>query len=150
MYVTTSQNVVLAFDLRTRAELWRYEHKLGTVRFCCGPNNRGAALGHGLVYMATLDAHVVALDAATGAVRWDITAADGASGYSFTMAPLVIDDLVIVGSSGGEFGTRGWVAAYAALSGALDLALVYGPFARGRRLVGQMGGRDTDRGGPAP
>ena len=119
MYVTTSQNVALAFDLRTRAELWRYEHKLGTVRFCCGPSNRGAALGHGLVYMATLDAHVVALDAATGAVRWDVTAADGASGYSFTMAPLVIDDLVIVGSSGGEFGTRGWVAAYAALSGAL-------------------------------
>ena len=77
MYVTTSQNVALAFDLRTRAELWRYEHKLGTVRFCCGPSNRGAALGHGLVYMATLDAHVVALDAATGAVRWDVTAADG-------------------------------------------------------------------------
>jgi alcohol dehydrogenase (cytochrome c) len=119
MYVTTSHNVALAFDLRTRAQLWRYEHKLGTVRFCCGPSNRGAALGYGLVYMATLDAHVVALDATTGAVRWDVTAADAGSGYSFTMAPLVIDDLVIVGSSGGEFGTRGWVAAYAALSGAL-------------------------------
>jgi glucose dehydrogenase len=62
-YVTTSHNVGLAFDLRTRAQLWRYEHKLDTVRFCCGPNNRGVALGHDLVYMATLDAHVVALDA---------------------------------------------------------------------------------------
>jgi alcohol dehydrogenase (cytochrome c) len=117
MYVTASHDVAFAVDLRTRAQLWRYEHKLSTVRFCCGPNNRGVALGHGLVYMATLDAHVVALDAATGAVRWDVTAADAAGGYSFTMAPIVIDDLVIVGSSGGEFGTRGFVAAYSALSG---------------------------------
>jgi alcohol dehydrogenase (cytochrome c) len=119
MYVTTSYNIAIAYDLRTRAQLWRYEHKLASVRFCCGPNNRGAALGHGMVYMATLDAHVIALDAASGAVRWDVTAADSESGYSFTMAPLVVDNLVIVGNAGGEFATRGWVAAYDARTGAL-------------------------------
>src|SRR6059036_931262 len=109
MYVTTSYNVVFAFDLRTRKQLWRYEHKLGPAKFCCGPSNRGAALGHGLVYMGTLDAHLIALDAETGKVRWDVVNNDPDSAYSITMAPTVVGDEVVIGTSGGEYATRGSV-----------------------------------------
>jgi len=118
MYVTTSYNVVFAFDLRTRKQLWRYEHKLGPAKFCCGPSNRGAALGHGLVYMGTLDAHLIALDAETGKVRWDVVNNDPDSAYSITMAPTVVGDEVVIGTSGGEYATRGSVTAYDARTGA--------------------------------
>ena len=69
MYVTTPYNTAMAYDLTTRKELWRYEHKLGTTIYCCGPNNRGVAIHGGAhLYMGTLDAHLVALDAKTGKV----------------------------------------------------------------------------------
>lgn len=62
MYITTPYNHVVALDARTGKQLWRYEHKLRTEKFCCGPANRGAAVAYGKVYMATLDARLVALD----------------------------------------------------------------------------------------
>jgi PQQ-dependent dehydrogenase (methanol/ethanol family) len=118
MYVTTPYNTAMAYDLNTNKELWRYEHKLGTTIFCCGPNNRGVAIHGGAhVYMGTLDAHLVALDAKTGEVLWDKEVADPAFGYSITNAPLVIGDNIIVGVSGGEYGIRGHVTAYNAGSG---------------------------------
>jgi alcohol dehydrogenase (cytochrome c) len=118
MYVTTPYNTAMAYDLNTNKELWRYEHKLGTTIFCCGPNNRGVAIHGGAhVYMGTLDAHLVALDAKTGAVLWDKEVADPAFGYSITHAPLVVGDNIIVGVSGGEYGIRGHVTAYNAGSG---------------------------------
>ncbi len=118
MYVTTPYNTAMAYDLNTNKELWRYEHKLGTTIFCCGPNNRGVAIHGGAhVYMGTLDAHLVALDAKTGEVLWDKEVADPAFGYSITHAPLVIGDNIIVGVSGGEYGIRGHVTAYNAGSG---------------------------------
>jgi alcohol dehydrogenase (cytochrome c) len=118
MYVTTPYNTAMAYDLNTNKELWRYEHKLGTTIFCCGPNNRGVAIHGGAhVYMGTLDAHLVALDAKTGEVLWDKEVADPAFGYSITHAPLVVGDNVIVGVSGGEYGIRGHVTAYNAGSG---------------------------------
>ncbi len=119
MYVTTSYDNVLAFDLRTRKRLWQYEHKLGTAIFCCGPVNRGVAVARGRVFLATLDAHLVALDAATGSVAWDVVTHPADSGYAHTEAPLVVDDKVIVGVAGGEYGIRGSVSAYDASSGAL-------------------------------
>ena len=98
MYVTTPYNTAMAYDLNTNKELWRYEHKLGTTIFCCGPNNRGVAIHGGAhVYMGTLDAHLVALDAKTGEVLWDKEVADPAFGYSITHAPLVVGDNIIVG-----------------------------------------------------
>jgi alcohol dehydrogenase (cytochrome c) len=112
MYVTTPYNVAMAIDARNGKELWRYEHKLGTQIFCCGPNNRGVAISGGTVYMATLDARLVALDAQTGKVKWDIEVADPEAGYSETMAPLIIDDMVIIGTSGAEYGIRGFLRAY--------------------------------------
>ena len=112
MYVTTSYDAIAAFDLRTHEQLWRYEHKIGPANFCCGPNNRGAAVGNGLVYMGTLDAHLLALDAATGTVAWDQVVAPADSAYRISMAPVVINDIVVIGSAGGEFGTRGRLTAF--------------------------------------
>jgi alcohol dehydrogenase (cytochrome c) len=118
MYVTTPYNTAMAYDLNTKKELWRYEHKLGTTIYCCGPNNRGVAIHGGAhVYMGTLDAHLVALNAKDGKVLWDKEVADPAFGYSITHAPLIIGDNVIVGVSGGEYGIRGHVTAYNAVTG---------------------------------
>jgi PQQ-dependent dehydrogenase (methanol/ethanol family) len=118
MYVTTPYNTAIAYDLATKKELWRYEHKLGTTIYCCGPNNRGFAIHGGAhLYMGTLDAHLVALNAADGKVLWDKEVADPAFGYSITHAPLIIGDNVIVGVSGGEYGIRGHVTAYNAMTG---------------------------------
>jgi PQQ-dependent dehydrogenase (methanol/ethanol family) len=112
MYVTTPYNVAMAVDARTGKELWRYEHKLGTQIYCCGPNNRGVAVADTNVYMATLDSRLVSLNARTGKVNWDIEIEDPEAGYSQTMAPLVVDNMVIVGTSGAEYGIRGFVRAY--------------------------------------
>jgi glucose dehydrogenase len=99
MYVTTPYNTAMAYDLTSGKELWRYTHKLGTTIYCCGPNNRGVGIHGGAhVYMGTLDARLVALDAKTGKVLWDKEVADPAFGYSITHAPLVLGDNVIVGS----------------------------------------------------
>ncbi|MDX2121539.1 MAG: PQQ-binding-like beta-propeller repeat protein [Gemmatimonadota bacterium] len=117
MYVTTPYNTAIAYDLNTGKQVWRYEHKLGTSIYCCGPNNRGVAVHGPHVYMGTLDSRLVALDRMTGEVAWDIEVADPAYGYSITHAPLVIGDNVIVGVSGGEYGIRGHVTAYNAVSG---------------------------------
>jgi alcohol dehydrogenase (cytochrome c) len=121
MYITTPaapNNVVIAVDLRTQKTLWRYEHKNAPVSTaCCGPNNRGVAVAGGNVYVATLDAQLIALDQATGKEKWTAQVGDPAEGYTETMAPLVIDDKVIIGTSGAEYGIRGFVRAYNASTG---------------------------------
>lgn len=117
MYVTTPYNTAIAYDLKTHKQVWRYEHKLGTTIYCCGPNNRGVAVHGPHLYMGTLDARLVSLDRMTGDVLWDVEVADPSFGYSITHAPLVIDDMVIVGVSGGEYGIRGHVTAYDAMTG---------------------------------
>ena len=112
MYLTTPYNVAMAVDARTGRELWRYEHKLGTQIYCCGPNNRGVAVSGNTAYMVTLDARLVALDSKTGKVKFDIEVADPEAGYSLTHAPIVVGNKVIVGISGAEYGIRGFVTAY--------------------------------------
>jgi alcohol dehydrogenase (cytochrome c) len=113
MYVTTAYNeATIAYDLNSKKQVWRYEHKLGTTITCCGPNNRGVAVSDGLVLEGTLDARLIALDAKTGKVKWDIEVADPTAGYSITHAPLIVGQNVIVGVSGGEYGIRGHVTAY--------------------------------------
>jgi len=118
MYITAPQNHAFAVDVRTGRPLWHYERALPkTMSLCCGPQNRGmAALGDS-VFMGTLDAHVVALDAKTGRVRWDVAAAEADKGYSFTGAPLAVKDKVIIGVAGGEYGIRGFIDAYDAETG---------------------------------
>jgi alcohol dehydrogenase (cytochrome c) len=113
MYVTTAYNeATIAYDLNSKKQVWRYEHKLGTTLTCCGPNNRGVAVSDGSVFEGTLDARLIALDSKTGKVKWDIEVADPAAGYSITHAPLIVGQNVIVGVSGGEYGIRGHVTAY--------------------------------------
>lgn len=118
MYITTAYNHLFALNARTGRLIWRYDHKPSTTIFCCGPVNRGVGLGYGTVYMGTLDAQLVALDAATGSVKWTRQVADPTLGYSLTLAPLVYKNIVIVGTSGAEYGIRGFVQAYDARTGA--------------------------------
>ena len=120
MFVTTSFSHVYALDAKTGAELWHYKHKMGPITtYCCGPNNRGVQVLGDLVYLATLDAKLVALNSKTGAVVWETQIADPELGYSETMAPTVVKDKVLIGTNGGEYGIRGFVKAYEAKTGKL-------------------------------
>lgn len=120
MYVTTSFNHVYALDAKTGEQFWHYKHKMGPVTtYCCGPNNRGVAIYKDKVFMGTLDAKLVALDAKTGSLLWETEIADPELGYSETMAPTVVNGKVLIGTNGGEYGIRGFVRAYDADSGKL-------------------------------
>jgi glucose dehydrogenase len=107
-----SRNVVLALDGRSGRELWRHEHKLGATAVCCGLVNRGLAVYGDNVYLATLDARLVALDRRTGEQRWNRPVADPADGYSLSMAPIAAAGKILVGAAGGDFGVRGFLDAY--------------------------------------
>jgi len=118
MYVSAQENTAFALDARTGRRLWSYTRALPEkIRACCGHVNRGFAILGTRLFLATLDAHVVALDTATGNVLWDVTAADYSKGYAFTVAPLIVRNKVIVGVSGGEYGIRGFIDAYDAETG---------------------------------
>ena len=118
MYVSGWDGFCWAIDAKTGELFWQYKHAIPfDVSLCCGNVNRGVAVGHGKVFMATLNAHIIALDAETGEKVWDTIHGDVRAGESTTVAPLLVKDLVIVGSSGGEFGTRGHLDAYNAETG---------------------------------
>ncbi len=120
MYITTSYNHVYALDAATGKEFWHYKHKLGSVTtYCCGPNNRGVAVMGDRLYMGTLDAKLISLDAKTGRVVWSTQIADPEDGYSETMAPVAVDGKILIGTNGGEYGIRGFVKAYDAKDGKL-------------------------------
>lgn len=120
MYMTTSYNHVYALDATTGKEFWHYKHKMGPfTTFCCGPNNRGVAIEGGKLFMGTLDAKLVALDAQSGKLLWETEIADPEKGYSETMSPTVIDGKVLIGTNGGEYGIRGFVKAFDAKDGKL-------------------------------
>jgi alcohol dehydrogenase (cytochrome c) len=113
MYVSGWDGWVWCLDARSGEELWRYKHAVPfDTSLCCGNVNRGVAVAKGKVFVVTLNAHVLALDAETGKLVWDQTYGDVRAGESATVAPLVVKDLVIVGSSGGEFGVRGHLDAF--------------------------------------
>ncbi|MGB6909836.1 MAG: PQQ-binding-like beta-propeller repeat protein [Methyloceanibacter sp.] len=120
MYVTTSFNHVYAINAKTGEQYWHYKHKMGPVTtYCCGPNNRGVAIYKDKVYMGTLDAKLVALDAKTGSLIWQTDIAEPELGYSETMAPTAVDGKILIGTNGGEYGIRGFVRAYDAETGKL-------------------------------
>ena len=118
MFITTPENNVIALDARTGEMRWRYVRVLPEGLRQIHPTNRGVALYGDRVFLATVDAHLVALDALTGSVAWDIAVEDHELGYYMTLAPLVVRGKVVVGVSGGEFGIRGFVAAFGAETGA--------------------------------
>jgi alcohol dehydrogenase (cytochrome c) len=118
LYATAQDDRAFALDARTGRPIWMYQHPLpGDIRPCCGRVNRGLAILGDKVFLGTLDAHVIALDAKTGNVVWDVVAADYRTGHSFTVAPLAVKDLVVIGVSGGEYGVRGFIDAYDAATG---------------------------------
>lgn len=118
MYLTERPNDVMAIDARTGKFFWLYRWTNDPgMRTCCGAQNRGVAILGDRLYMGTLDAHLIALDAKTGKLVWDTKVASFKDGYSLTMAPLIVHDKVIVGTAGGEYGIRGFVAAFDAKTG---------------------------------
>jgi alcohol dehydrogenase (cytochrome c)/quinohemoprotein ethanol dehydrogenase len=127
IYVSTARNVVHAFDAKTGRELWKYNPMIQgeRLRYNLGLVNRGIAAWDGRIYMGTLDARLVAIDAKTGKEAWSVDTVPESLGlgeemskrYSITMAPRVAKGKVFIGGSGGEYGVRGWIAAYDAVTG---------------------------------
>ncbi|MBV9279253.1 MAG: PQQ-binding-like beta-propeller repeat protein [Chloroflexi bacterium] len=123
MYLTTSTDEVMALDAARGTLLWKYVPR---VNFLFGiglagasvPTNRGVSVAGNRVYELTYDCHLLALDASTGKRLWQVRVADPALGYYETTAPTAWEGLVFVGSSGGDSGARGFVAAYDGRSGA--------------------------------
>ena len=120
MFITEAPSNVVAVDAATGRQYWRYDHELpDDLRICCGRNNRGVAILGETLFMSTLDAHLVAIDARTGNLLWDAEVAEHSSGYSKTAAPMIVKDKVVTGIAGGEFGIRGFIDAYDAATGEL-------------------------------
>jgi alcohol dehydrogenase (cytochrome c) len=121
MYLTTPvvnrKMLILAVNATTGERLWDVAYNLGPFQICCGPVNRGVAVGYGKVYVDTLDDQLLALDAADGHTVWRSAIVGSRTGYSETLAPQIYDGMVIVGSAGGEWALRGFVAAYDAATG---------------------------------
>ena len=126
IYVSTARNFVYAFDGKTGKQLWRYNPMIQgqRLRYNVGLVNRGIAAWRGKIIMGTLDARLVAIDARTGKEVWSTDTVPASLGlgemtnhYAITMAPRVAKGKVFIGASGGEFGVRGWIAAFDAETG---------------------------------
>src|SRR5262245_51921120 len=117
MYLTQAPNDVVALDAKTGRVFWIYRYYPTGAAPCCGSVNRGLAILGETLFVATLDANLVALDTKNGRPLWKTSVAKATSGYTMTVAPLVVKDKVIVGVAGAEFGIRGFIAAYDARTG---------------------------------
>ncbi len=118
MYATAPPNDVIAIDTQTGRRLWFYHYPLPEKLYaCCGQVNRGLAILNNRLFMATVDAKLVALDAKSGRLLWKTEQAAYQNGYAGTAAPLIAKNKVIVGIAGGEYGIRGFVDAYDAETG---------------------------------
>ncbi|HJT90224.1 MAG TPA: PQQ-dependent dehydrogenase, methanol/ethanol family [Bryobacteraceae bacterium] len=121
MYLTQAPNDVLALDAATGRIFWTYSYTPSEqARPCCGRVNRGLAILGDTLFMGTIDAHLIAIDAKNGKPLWNVQVARPEAGYALTHAPLVVKDKVIVGTAGGEYGIRGFIAAYDAKTGKED------------------------------
>src|SRR5436190_3070463 len=120
MYVTAA-NDVYALDARTGRALWHYQRPVssGLLDDAAAHKNRGVGVWQNSVFVETDDAHLLALDARSGSLRWDVEYADKTKHYGATSAPLMVKGMVIVGTSGGDSGVRGFLAAYDAITGNL-------------------------------
>ena len=128
MYITTPFNDVIALNADTGQEIWRYHHQLRSDKFCCGPANRGPAVGDGKVYTVTIDSRLIALEQSSGKILWDIAITDidagegellepllgvkelggaiqtGQTGYTANLAPQIYDGKIFVGITGAGYG----------------------------------------------
>jgi len=120
VFVTTSFNRVISIDGRNGDIDWVYTRDLPAdvyPQLCCDVVNRGVAPYIDNVYLATLDAHIVALNAASGEVVFDVAVGDYTYAETFTVMPMALDGKVIMGTAGAEYGVRGWVTARSAEDG---------------------------------
>jgi alcohol dehydrogenase (cytochrome c) len=114
MYTIQSPNDVVALNAATGKQIWIYQYSPDpAAKNCCGRLSRGVAISGDTIFLAAFDTRMIAIDAKTGRELWKSEpAADPKQGYAFTHAPLVVKDKVIAGSAGGEFGVRGFIAAW--------------------------------------
>jgi len=118
MYLTQRPNDVVALDAASGRVFWVYRYQNDPeLVVCCGSNNRGVAILGESLFMGTLDANLIALDARSGRPIWKTKVADSKAGYSITVSPLVVKDKIVVGVGGGEYGIRGFIAAFDAQTG---------------------------------
>lgn len=113
MFISTQNSHLVVVDPTNGETIWRYDHELPSrISLCCGPVNRGVAVFGDKVYWGTLDAHLICFDAASGDIIWETVVAPYEEGYSVTGAPLIVRGNVLTGVGGGEYGIRGFIAAY--------------------------------------
>ena len=118
LYTVQAPNDVVALDAATGRVFWTYHHENAPEgRACCGRVNRGLAILGDTLYMGTIDAHLLAIDAKSGKLKWDSVVADAKQLYSITMSPNVFKDKVIVGTAGGDMGIRAHISAFDAKTG---------------------------------
>ena len=118
MYLTEAPNTVVALDAKLGRVFWTYQYNPSSEsRPCCGRLNRGLAILGNTLFMATIDAQLIAIDATNGRPIWKTAVADPSAGYAMTLAPLVVKDKIVTGVAGGEYGIRGFIAAYDANTG---------------------------------
>jgi quinohemoprotein ethanol dehydrogenase len=123
LYITSAWSKLYAFDAKSGKLLWSFDPKVPgewAVNACCDVVNRGVAAWKGKIYLATIDARLIALDAATGRVVWDVLTIEKGQPYSITGAPRVAKGKVLIGQGGSEFSMRGYLSAYDAETGKLD------------------------------
>ena len=142
MYVTSGPTMVVALDLKSGKPLWEWTRPIAPSVLNLGfPRvNRGVAVLDDMVYVGTLDGYLFALDARAGIERWSVHVGENPTGHSITAAPLVVNDKVIVGISGGEAGIRGFLDAYDAKTGKPAWRFYTDPLAR---RTGQRAGPAT-------
>jgi quinohemoprotein ethanol dehydrogenase len=122
IYTTTAWSKVLALDARTGKVRWTFDPKVpghAGYKSCCDVVNRGPALYLENLYISTIDGRLIALNAATGKLVWSVLTVDPSKMYAITGAPRVMQGKVIIGNTGGELGSRGYVSAYDAADGKL-------------------------------
>ena len=120
MYLTGPWSIVYAIDARKGEILWIYDPEVPKwygEKACCDVVNRGVALYKGMVFVGSLDGRLIAIDAASGKLIWEVVTVDQTQAYTITGAPRVVDGKVVIGNGGAEYGVRGYVSAYDALSG---------------------------------
>ena len=118
IFTTEPPSNVVALDAGTGAVRWRYSRSLpDKLPACCGRTNRGLAVLGNVLFMASLDCYLVAINASTGSVMWQTAVCNTADSVTMTGAPLIVNDSVVVGVAGGEYGIRGFLVAYDAKTG---------------------------------
>ena len=127
LYTVQAPNDVVALDAATGRIFWTYSHQPSPARTCCGRVNRGLAILGDTLFMGTVDAHLLAIDAKSGQLLWNIVVADASKQYSITMPPMIVKDKVMIGIAGGDMGIRGFVAAFDVKTGRRAMEVPHHP-----------------------